>query len=82
MPGGFGGILSIHVSGDARNALDVAARTQLFIQATSLGGVESLIEHRASIEGPHTRTPQNLLRLSVGLEHVDDLTDDLRAALG
>jgi cystathionine gamma-synthase len=82
MPGGFGGILSILVSGDARNALDVAARTQLFIQATSLGGVESLIEHRASIEGPHTRTPQNLLRLSVGLEHVDDLTDDLRAALG
>ena len=81
MPGGFGGILSLLVRGDARSALDVAARTRLFIQATSLGGVESLIEHRASIEGPHTRTPQNLLRLSIGLEHVDDLSDDLREAL-
>jgi Cystathionine beta-lyases/cystathionine gamma-synthases len=54
----------------------------LFTRATSLGGVESLIEHRASIEGPQSRTPQGLLRLSIGLEHVDDLIADLAQALG
>jgi cystathionine gamma-synthase len=59
----------------------VAARTTLFTRATSLGGPESLIEHRASIEGPETRTPQNLLRLSIGLEHPDDLIEDLARAL-
>jgi cystathionine gamma-synthase len=60
----------------------VAARVKLFTRATSLGGVESLIEHRASMEGPHTRTPQNLLRLSIGLEHASDLIEDLDQALG
>ena len=62
-------------------AMEVAAATELFTRATSLGGVESLIEHRASIEGPDTRTPQELLRLSIGLEHRDDLIADLDQAL-
>jgi cystathionine gamma-synthase len=57
------------------------SKTKLFISATSLGGIESLIEHRASSEGPTTTTPENLLRLSVGLEHPDDLVDDLAQAL-
>jgi cystathionine gamma-synthase len=61
--------------------MQVAAKTRLFTRATSLGGVESLIEHRASIEGPGSRTPQNLLRVSVGLEHPDDLIADLTQAL-
>jgi cystathionine gamma-synthase len=59
----------------------VTARVRLFRRATSLGGVESLIEHRASMEGPATRTPPNLLRLAVGLEHPDDLVADLARAL-
>ncbi len=78
---GFGGMLSIQVRGDAAAAMGVAARVELFTRATSLGGVESLIEHRASIEGPGTKTPQNLLRLSVGLEDAAELIDDLEAAL-
>jgi cystathionine gamma-synthase len=82
MRGGFGGVVSFQVRGDAESALRVAARAQLFTRATSLGGVESLIEHRASMEGPHSRTPQNLLRLSIGLEHPDDLVADLVQALG
>ena len=57
-------------------------RHQIFTRATSLGGVESLIEHRQSIEGPDTRTPETLLRLSIGLEHPDDLIADLDRALG
>jgi cystathionine gamma-synthase len=57
------------------------ARCKLFIRATSLGGAHSLIEHRASIEGPATRTPQNLIRVSIGLEHPDDLIEDLDQAL-
>ena len=61
--------------------MGVAARCRLVIRATSLGGAHSLIEHRASVEGPQTRTPQNLLRLSVGLEHPDDLIADLEQAL-
>ena len=77
----FGAMVSFQVRGGAAEALAVAARTRLFTQATSLGGVESLIEHRASVEGPGTPTPQNLLRLSVGLEHSDDLVDDLAQAL-
>jgi cystathionine gamma-synthase len=81
MQGGYGAMLSFCVRGGRDEAFTVAARTQLFIRATSLGGVESLIEHRASVEGPHTVTPQNLLRLSVGLEHVDDLIGDLDQAL-
>ena len=78
----FGGMLSCQVRGDRERAMQVAARCRLFIRATSLGGAHSLIEHRASVEGPQTRTPQNLLRLSVGLEHPDDLIADLEQALG
>jgi cystathionine gamma-synthase len=77
----FGGMLSFQVRGGRDDALGVAARVRLITRATSLGGVESLIEHRASIEPPGTKTPQNLLRLSVGLEHPDDLVDDLARAL-
>jgi cystathionine gamma-synthase len=83
----FGGMLSIQVraiqpgNGQAE-AMAVAAKVKLFTRATSLGGVESLIEHRASVEGPHGNTPPNLLRISVGLEHPDDLIADLAQALG
>ncbi|MCB0022031.1 MAG: PLP-dependent transferase [Caldilinea sp.] len=76
-----GGMLSIQVHGGAEEAMAVAARVKLFTRATSLGGIESLIEHRASVEGPHTTTPANLLRISIGLEHPDDLIADLRQAL-
>ncbi|MBV9504328.1 MAG: aminotransferase class V-fold PLP-dependent enzyme [Acidobacteriia bacterium] len=79
---GFGGMLSFQVQGDGERARAVVARCRLFIRATSLGGPHSFIEHRASVEGPRTRTPQNLLRLSVGLEHHEDLIADLRQALG
>ncbi|MFN8536130.1 MAG: aminotransferase class I/II-fold pyridoxal phosphate-dependent enzyme [Thermomicrobiales bacterium] len=78
----FGGMVSFQVRGDAARAMAVASRVKLFTRATSLGGVESLIEHRASIEGPDTPTPPNLLRLSIGLEHHDDLIEDLDYALG
>ncbi len=78
----FGGMLSVQIRGGATEAMAVAARVQLFTRATSLGSVESLIEHRASVEGPNTTTPQNLLRVSVGLEHPDDLIADLAQALG
>jgi hypothetical protein len=74
---GFGAIVSVGIKGAAAEALEVAARTQLFTRATSLGGVESLIEHRASVEGPDTPTPQNLLRLSIGIEDAQDLIADL-----
>ena len=77
----FGGMLSFQVAGGRDAAMRVAARVKLFVRATSLGGTQSLIEHRASIEGPETRTPDDLLRVSVGLEHVDDLTEDLAQAL-
>lgn len=77
----FGGMLSFEVKGGREAALGAAARTAIFIRATSLGGVESLIEHRASIKGEDPRTPQGLLRLSVGLEHADDLIEDLAQAL-
>ena len=81
MPGGFGAMISICVRGDEAHALGVAARTRLFRRATSLGGVESLIEHRASVEGPSSGTPRNLLRLSIGIEDVSDLRADLAQAL-
>lgn len=77
----YGGMLSIQVTGGARRAALVAASTLLFTEATSLGGVESLIEHRAVVEGPDSTTPDDLLRISVGLEHIDDLIDDLSRAL-
>ncbi len=77
----FGAMLSFLVRGGREEALRVASRVKLFVNATSLGGVESLIEHRASNEGKLSRAPQNLLRLSVGLEHPDDLIEDLLQAL-
>jgi cystathionine gamma-synthase len=78
---GFGGMLSVQAGSGAAGALGVAGRLRVFTQATSLGGTESLIEHRASVEGPGTRAPDNLLRVSVGLEHVDDLIEDFEQAL-
>jgi cystathionine gamma-synthase len=78
---GFGAMLSFEVAGGAAAAMAVAARVQVFTRATSLGGVESLIEHRASMEGPGTQTPAGLLRVSIGLEDVSDLQADLAAAL-
>ncbi len=81
MTGGFGGMLSIRVKGGAAAAISVAAHTKVWTRATSLGGVESLLEHRASIEGEGTPVPDDLLRLSVGLEDVDDLIADLEQAL-
>lgn len=78
----FGGMLSFCVNGGEQEARRVINSLKLFTQATSLGGVESLIEHRASVEGPDTKTPFNLLRVSVGLEHIDDLIADLEQALG
>ena len=81
MQGGFGGVLSILVDGDAAAARAVATRTRVFVPATSLGGVESLIEHRASVEGPNSPVAPNLVRLSVGIEDVADLIADLDQAL-
>ncbi|MNL54428.1 Cystathionine gamma-synthase [compost metagenome] len=78
---GFGGMLSILVKGGSDEARRVVNQVKLFAQATSLGGVESLIEHRASIEGPNTTTPPNLIRISAGLEHIDDLIADIEQAL-
>jgi len=78
----FGGMMSVLIRGGRDAALAFAGRLRLFTNATSLGGCESLIEHRASVEGEHPVSPQNLLRLSIGLEHADDLIDDLRQALG
>ncbi len=81
MQGGFSGMMSIRVSGGFDGAAKVAASTRLFRQATSLGGVESLIEHRAPVEGPDSPVPDDLLRLSVGIEDADDLYQDLAQAL-
>lgn len=77
-----GAMLSFLVKGTGEDAMKVANSTKLFTHATSLGAVESLIEHRASVEGVHSVTPDNLLRISVGLEHPDDLLLDLDKALG
>lgn len=79
---GYGGMLSFLVKGDAEQTQRVASSTRLFVPATSLGGIESLIEHRATVEGPHSVVPENLLRLSVGIENVEDLIADLEQALG
>lgn len=81
MKGGFSGMLSVRVTGGERAAIAAAAKVELWKRATSLGGVESLIEHRASVEGPGTPCPPELLRLSVGLEETNDLYDDLDQAL-
>ena len=81
MDGGFSGMLSFLVKGDENDALRFVNRCKVFIRATSLGGVESLIEHRYSIEGPDSPIPRNLVRLSIGAERVDDLIADLEQAL-
>ena len=78
----FGAMLSIEMRGGREAALAMTGKLRVFTNATSLGGCESLIEHRASVEGPNPRSPQNLLRISIGLEHADDLIADLAQALG
>lgn len=80
MPGGGGYLMSILIKGDRRSALNVIASLNLFHRATSLGGVESLVEHRHTIE-PHTGIPENLLRISIGIEDIDDLIADFEQAL-
>ena len=77
---GYGSLLSVLVKGGRAEALKVVGKLQLFLRATSLGGVESLVEHRHTIE-PHTGIPENLIRVSVGIEHIDDLKDDWEQAL-
>lgn len=81
MSGGFGGLMSMQIKGGQAEAFKMLAAVKIFTHATSLGGTHSLIEHRASVEGPDTRSPANLLRLSIGLEHADDLIEDLEHAL-
>jgi cystathionine gamma-synthase len=81
MAGGFGGMMSVLVAGEERQALDVVKRLKVFLPATSLGGVESLAEHRRTIEGPASPVPGNLIRLSIGLEAVEDLMADFDQAL-
>ncbi len=81
MQGGYGAMLSIRLKAGEGAAISAAAKVQLWKRATSLGGVESLIEHRASVEGNETPTPRDLLRLSVGIEATQDLIDDLTAAI-
>jgi len=77
----FGAMLSFHARGGREAALKAVGRARLFVRATSLGGVESLIEHRATSEGLGSRTADDLVRLSIGLEHPDDLIADLDQAL-
>ncbi|MEY4307865.1 MAG: Cystathionine gamma-synthase [Bacteroidota bacterium] len=81
MPQGFSGMIALQVKTGETETREMAGKLQIFQQATSLGGVESLVEHRKSIEGPQSTTPGNLLRFSIGLEHVDDLWADLKQAL-
>lgn len=81
MENGFGGMLSVRVKGGAPAALTAIGRLQVFVRATSLGGVESLVEHRPSIEGPTSPLPPELIRISIGIEDPDDLIADLDQAL-
>ena len=81
MTKGFGGMMSVQVKGGQEPAMKFVSLVKVFVRATSLGGVESLIEHRRSIEGPNSEVPVNLIRLSVGIEDADDLIEDLRQAL-
>jgi len=81
MSGGFGGMLSIRLAGGAQHAAAVLRGVKLFKRATSLGGVESLIEHRRSMEGPSSSAPDDMLRLSIGIESVGDLVADLESAV-
>jgi cystathionine gamma-synthase len=82
MQGGFGGMMSLRLAAGEAAAREFTARLRVFKRATSLGSVESLAEHRASVEGPGTNCPADLVRLSVGVEHVDDLIADIAQALG
>ena len=82
MTDGFGGMLSLLIKGSAADAVRVCTRLRVIVPATSLGGVESLAEHRKTVEGPESPVPDNLIRLSVGIEHVDDLMADIEQALG
>ena len=81
MQNGFGSIVSILVKGNQQNALEFASKLNIFKHATSLGGVESLVEHRRSVEGEHPVSPENLLRLAIGIEYIDDLIEDIEQAL-
>ena len=81
MDGGFGGMLCIQAKGGAEGALNIAKKCKVFTRATSLGGVESLIEHRYTIEGERSPVPKDWLRLSIGIEAVDDLIADLEQAM-
>ena len=82
MTNGFGSLISVLVKGGKQHTLDVAGRLTIFKHATSLGGVESLVEHRRTAEGANPVSPENLLRISIGIENVDDLIDDFKNALG
>ena len=82
MKNGFGGVLSILIKGGKEEALTFAGKLTIFKHATSLGGVESLVEHRRSAEGNHPISPDNLVRIAIGIEHLDDLIRDLEQALG
>ena len=82
MPGGYGGMLSLLVNGDGAYAKLVCTRFKLIVPATSLGGVETLAEHRKTVEGPASPVPDALIRFSIGIEHADDLIADLEQALG
>lgn len=81
MTNGFGSIVSVLIKGDKQEALNFASRLSIFKHATSLGGVESLVEHRRTAEGAHPLSPDNLIRISVGIEHIEDLKNDLEQAL-
>ena len=80
MNGGFGGLLSFEIKAGTEAALSFAGALNIITSATSLGGTETLIEHRASVEPPGSGVPEGLLRLSVGIEHVGDLVADLEQA--
>ena len=82
MHDGFGGMLSLRLAGGEAAAVAFTGKLRVFKRATSLGSVESLAEHRASVEGPATTCPTDLVRLSIGIEHVDDLIADIAQALG
>jgi cystathionine gamma-synthase len=82
MTDGFGGMLSLLIKGSAADAVRICTRLKVIVPATSLGGVESLAEHRKTVEGPESPVPDNLIRFSIGIEHVDDLIADIEQALG
>ena len=81
MQNGFGGMMSILIKGDEKTALKFASNLKLAKHATSLGGVETLVDHRRSAEGIHSNSPENLVRISVGIENIDDLIEDFEQAL-